>query len=150
MLHRPGTAFTMQTISSEAQLHETIIANFSPPVVPQSDLFRTADKLLELYPDVPALGCPFNTGNETFGLSSQFKRAAALCEFLPYFLAKPTANDFKAGDIGFHSQRRLFQQIAARAGVKTWGYLFTQPQPTAVVPAFLGGKQSFLHLLNSD
>lgn len=44
----------------------------------------------------------------------------------------------KVGDIGFQSQRRLFQQTVARAGGKSWGYLFTQPQPS--IPAFLGGK----------
>ena len=36
------------------------------------------DKLLDLYPDVPALGSPFGTGNNTFGLSSQYKRASAI------------------------------------------------------------------------
>ncbi|KAF5350557.1 hypothetical protein D9756_008575 [Leucocoprinus leucothites] len=107
-----GTGFTSQTVNSEEQIRDTIIANFSPPIVPASQLNDTADKLLKLYPDIPALGAPFNTGNETFGLSSQFKRAAAL-----------------ESDVAFHSQRRFFQQTAASAGVKSWGYLFTQPQP---------------------
>lgn len=67
-------------VSSEDQIRSTIIANLTPSIVPESELLRTANKLLQLYPDIPALGCPFNTGNETFGLSSQFKRAAALRE----------------------------------------------------------------------
>ncbi len=78
MIHVTGTVFTPLQISSEEELRVDIIANFSPPIVQASQLSNAADKLLELYPDVPALGSPFNTGNETFGLSSQYKRAAAL------------------------------------------------------------------------
>ncbi|KIK65979.1 hypothetical protein GYMLUDRAFT_158288 [Collybiopsis luxurians FD-317 M1] len=103
-------------------IKEIIVANFSPPAVPsvtEAQLEAAADRLLELYPDIPALGSPFNTGNETFGLSQGFKRAAAI-----------------DGDISFHSQRRLWIQTASNAGVKTFGYLFTQPQPEN--PPFLG------------
>lgn len=81
-----GTIFTPPTINSEAEIHASIIANFSPPFVQPSALESAAERLLQLYPDVPALGSPFNTGNETFGLSSQFKRAAALRMFLPRHL----------------------------------------------------------------
>ncbi|KAG6917479.1 hypothetical protein DXG01_002342 [Tephrocybe rancida] len=73
-----GTGFTPPTISTEGQLRDSIIANFSPPIVSAQRLGNTADKLLKLYPDIPALGSPFNTGNETFGLSRVFKQAAAL------------------------------------------------------------------------
>ncbi|KXN82865.1 Lipase 2 [Leucoagaricus sp. SymC.cos] len=114
-----GTAFTFPSIDSETQIRDTLIANFSPPAVSEFRLESTIDKILQLYPDIPALGSPFNTGNDTFGLSTQFKRAAAIL-----------------GDTAFHSQRRFFQQTAARAGVKSWGYIFTQPQP-ALRP-FLG------------
>jgi len=107
-----GTIFTPRTINSEDQLRSFIIANFSPPIVSPTRLNDTADRLVELYPNVPALGSPFNTGNETFGLSPVFKQAAAL-----------------QGDISFQSQRRAWMQTAARAGVKTFGYLFTQPMP---------------------
>ncbi|KAF9452094.1 extracellular triacylglycerol lipase precursor [Macrolepiota fuliginosa MF-IS2] len=114
-----GTLFIPPTINSEAEIHAFIVANFSPPLVQPSALESAADRILQLYPDIPALGSPFNTGNDTFGLSSQYKRASAI-----------------QGDIGFHSQRRFWQQTASQAGVKTWGYLFTQPQPTN--PPFLG------------
>lgn len=50
-------------------------------------------------------------------------------------------NTSTEGDIAFHSQRRYFQQTAARAGVKNWGYLFTQPQPS--IPALYGGKNFY-------
>jgi hypothetical protein len=82
-----GTLFLPTTINSEQQIHEYLIANYSPPLVPPSELEQAVDKILELYPDNPALGSPFNTGNETFGLSSSFKRVSAICTPLlsPFF-----------------------------------------------------------------
>ncbi|KAF8056297.1 extracellular triacylglycerol lipase precursor [Lyophyllum atratum] len=107
-----GTLFTPRTINSEGQVRDSIIANFSPPIVSTATLASTADKLLQLYPDDPAVGSPFGTGNQTFGLSSVFKQVAAL-----------------QGDLSFQSQRRSWSQTFSRAGVKTFGYLFTEPQP---------------------
>jgi acetylcholinesterase len=68
-------------------IKESIIANFTPPVssVTEAELDSAADRLLELYPDIPALGSPFNTVNDTFGLSPGFKRAAALGMILAIF-----------------------------------------------------------------
>jgi len=108
-----GTIFTPRVGSlSTAEINASIIANLSPPLVNPAILQNAATKLLELYPDIPALGSPFNTGNDTFGLPSGYKREAALM-----------------GDLSFQSQRRSWIQAASRAGVKTFGYLFTQPQP---------------------
>lgn len=61
-----------------ADLQEDFIETYSPSLVGSDVLQATVDKLLELYPDVPALGSPFNTGNDTFGLPSNYKRAAAI------------------------------------------------------------------------
>jgi len=122
-----GTLFTPPTQNyTTALIKDIIITNFTPPAVPsvtEAQLEIAVDRLLELYPDIPALGSPFNTGNDTFGLSPGFKRAAAL-----------------DGDISFHSQRRLWIQAASDANVKTFGYLFTQPQPQN--PPFLGVDHS--------
>ncbi|KAF8802044.1 extracellular triacylglycerol lipase precursor [Phlegmacium glaucopus] len=107
-----GTDFTSKTLVSTEDIRENFITSYSPPLVNPDILQATADRLLELYPDIPALGSPFNTGNETFGLDSGYKRAAAL-----------------NGDLSFQSQRRSWIQAASGAGVKTFGYLFTQPQP---------------------
>ncbi|GAW02803.1 extracellular triacylglycerol lipase precursor [Lentinula edodes] len=118
-----GTLFIPPTTDYTAEvITDLIIANFSPPAVPsvsENQLENAATRLLELYPDIPALGSPFNTGNDTFGLSPGYKRISALF-----------------GDLSFQSQRRLWIQTASNAGVKTFSYLFTQPQPTN--PAFLG------------
>jgi hypothetical protein len=61
------------------------VSNFSVTGVATPALEAVLDRILELYPDIPALGSPFNTGNETFGLNSQFKRYAAICETTPLY-----------------------------------------------------------------
>ena len=76
-----GTIFSSRSLLTTADINATIIANFSPPIVNPTVLQNAANKLLELYPDVPALGSPFNTGNNTFGLPSGYKREAAMVEF---------------------------------------------------------------------
>ncbi|THV00777.1 extracellular triacylglycerol lipase precursor [Dendrothele bispora CBS 962.96] len=118
-----GTLFA-NNFTYTTELLETVLkANYSPPLVPAQMLDSSITRLLELYPDVPALGSPFNTGNETFGKIPGFKRAAALFT-----------------DLAFQSQRRSLSQTVSNAGVKTYAYLFTQPQPN-FAPS-LGGKFS--------
>ncbi|KAJ7742578.1 esterase 1 [Mycena metata] len=117
-----GTRITVYLVV----LHEMIdglIALFSPTASPTAELEQSIQTLLQLYLDIPALGSPFDTGNNTFGLNSQYKRAAA-----------------GVGDLNFQSQRRLWMGTAADAGVKTFGYLFTQPQP--LLPAAFGVPHS--------
>ena len=68
---------------TQDDIHDTLIANYSPPIVNPAVLENAVNKLLELYPDDPSLGSPFNTGSETFGLPSGFKRLSAIVEFFP-------------------------------------------------------------------
>ncbi|PBK90719.1 extracellular triacylglycerol lipase precursor [Armillaria gallica] len=111
-----GTLFCPTTLNyTNDLLKEIVDTNFSPPTVPSNIL----DELLALYPDDPSAGSPYNTGNETFGLSPLFKKCAAL-----------------TGDLEFDSQRRHWIQTASESGVKAFGYRFTQPSPT--IPAALG------------
>ena len=77
--------------------------------------------LLVLYPNDPAQGSPFGTGNETFGLSSEYKRLAAML-----------------GDMSFQAPRREWIGLAAEAGVPTYGYIFTDQNAAATNPS-LGG-----------
>ncbi|KAJ7127858.1 Alpha/Beta hydrolase protein [Mycena epipterygia] len=116
-----GTFFTTPTISSTNMIRASLISNYTSPQVPSQKLSSAVDKLLELYPDVPALGSPFNTGNETFGLSSQYKRYAAM-----------------SGDLIVQSQRRSWSQAASKFGLKTFAYLFNGPAPPLVSPTFIG------------
>ena len=79
-------------------------------------------RLLELYPDNPALGSPFGTGNDTFGVGLEYKRGAAIIT-----------------DIAFQAPRRAWVQAATAAGVPTYGYLFTD-QNAALQDPVLGGE----------
>ncbi|KAJ7700482.1 triacylglycerol lipase 3 [Mycena rosella] len=129
-----GTDFISPAINSSDEILALIIA-MNTPSVSSATLESSTEKLLQLYPDIPELGSPFNTGNETFGLSSQYKRAAAI-----------------GCDLDFASQRRLWIETAANAGVPTWGYLFTQPQPNSP-PAegvFHGSEVPFVYGAPSD
>ncbi|KAJ7844166.1 extracellular triacylglycerol lipase precursor [Mycena leptocephala] len=97
-----GTYFTRPT--------SFLISNYTTPTLSAQKLKDAVQKLVGLYPDVPAFGSPFNTGNQTFGLSPEWKRLSAIM-----------------GDLWFHSQRRAWMQAANKFGVKTFGYLFTDP-----------------------
>jgi len=75
-----GTSFTSRTINSGNEVHDLIVASFSLPIVAPSLFDDAAKKLLDLYLDIPALGSPFGTGKEPFGLSSVYKQTAAIRE----------------------------------------------------------------------
>ncbi|KAJ7677463.1 esterase 1 [Mycena rosella] len=109
-----GTIFVTQVSGlnySSAFIKKQFTAAYSPPLVTAAELSSKIDEILALYPDDPALGSPYNTGNETFGLNSGWKRATAIF-----------------GDLGFQSTRRMWLQTAAAGGSKVYGYLLTQPQ----------------------
>lgn len=75
-----GTLIIPQSIDSEAEIQGAIMALATPLIVSSQKSDEVIANALALYPDVPALGSPFGTGNKTFGLSSQYKRMAAICE----------------------------------------------------------------------
>jgi hypothetical protein len=74
--------FTSISTNSSQMVKDSIISNYSLCSTPDIHLAEAADRLLELYPDIPSLGSPFSTGNNTFGLNSQFKSLAAISSFL--------------------------------------------------------------------
>ena len=78
LIHSSGTLFTPTRINSEEEVSKRILSNSSPLIVAPSAFDDVARNILGLYPDIPALGSPFHTGNETFGLSSVYKQAAAI------------------------------------------------------------------------
>ncbi|PIL26441.1 hypothetical protein GSI_12199 [Ganoderma sinense ZZ0214-1] len=113
-----GTDFTPEQISTDAQVEEFMIDADNPFASALSNQFQQdLAELLTLYPDNPALGSPFGTDNETFGLSSQYKRASALL-----------------GDASFQATRREWIQAAAGAGVTTFGYIFTDQNAALANP----------------
>jgi hypothetical protein len=96
------------------------IASQLPGISDPAQMNATVDRMMELYPDDPALGSPFGTGNETFGLSIEWKRGTAI-----------------SCDVNFSGVRRGWTQAASKFGVKTFVYLFNDPQLDA---GFLGSK----------
>ncbi|KAF7343362.1 Carboxylic ester hydrolase [Mycena venus] len=128
-----GTVFTSNGSFDEEVINNLIIANFSPPFKSgtNSDLADTAQRIVEMYPNDPAQGSPFNTGNQTFDLPPQSKRAAAI-----------------EGDISFQSQRRLWCQTAAALGVQVFSYLFTQPQTPPSLGVYHGSEVRFVYCTN--
>ena len=120
-----GTHFTPTNLATDAQVLE-FLTEFDQPFSTPSQKFQDdMHRLLQLYPDNPALGCPFGTGNETFGLSSQYKRTAAII-----------------GDASIQATRRAWIQAATAAGVRTYGYLFADQN--AVVDPKEGGACLFV------
>ncbi|KAJ7248178.1 esterase 1 [Mycena haematopus] len=111
-----GTLFVAlsSAIDSTAEIVDQLNTSFYP-CASASALQDAIDTLLELYPDIPALGCPFHTGNDTFGISPIYKQAAALIIQAP---------------------RRFWSQTASAKGTAVYSYIFTDPQPEN--PPFLG------------
>jgi hypothetical protein len=73
-----GTGFaSQQPLTDEALKAMFIETNTSPGDSPGA-LDVVIDKLLELYPADPAVGSPYGTGNELFGLPISYKRHASI------------------------------------------------------------------------
>jgi hypothetical protein len=106
-----------------------LISNYTTPTLSAQKLKDAVQKLVGLYPDVPAFGSPFNTGNQTFGLSPEWKRLSAISMHysIPHKQNMVLDTLLIVGDLWFHSQRRAWMQAANKFGVKTFGYLFTDP-----------------------
>jgi acetylcholinesterase len=77
-----GTAFIAApqfTTADSARID--LLSNFTPPLIPiigKQLLEYDTQELLKLYPNDPAVGAPFGTGNETFGLDPAYKQVSAL------------------------------------------------------------------------
>ncbi|KAF8217081.1 esterase 1 [Mycena galopus ATCC 62051] len=105
-----GTLFVDLSLTTIDDLR-LYIASQLPGISDLAQINTTINQMLELYPDDPALGSPFGTGNDTFGLSAEWKRGAAI-----------------SCDVNFAGVRRGWSQAASKFDVKTFGYLFTDPQ----------------------
>ncbi|KAJ7239771.1 esterase 1 [Mycena haematopus] len=129
-----ATIFISPSINSSQQTKDFLLSLTAPGILTPA-LNASIDNLLRLYPDIPALGSPFDTGNDTFGLNSQYKRATSVC-----------------GDLTFLSQRRLWIEAATNAGVKTFAYLFRQPQPNSPpqLGVFHGSEIPFVYGAPND
>jgi hypothetical protein len=128
-----GTHFVQQVpgLDYSSQLIKSMITKlYSPPLagVTTTELSDSIDELLALYPDDPALGSPYNTGNETFGLDGSWKRATSISTLFCLSHNNIGLILRGAGGLLFQSTRRMWLQAAASHGSKVYGYLLTQPQ----------------------
>ncbi|KAH8810283.1 extracellular triacylglycerol lipase precursor [Flagelloscypha sp. PMI_526] len=103
-----GTLISPQNIASEEEIKQLI--RLPPGFSPEGDatMNDTVNQIVSMYPDDPAQGSPFGTGNQTFGLAKEYKKAAAI-----------------QGDFIFHSNRRGFSEKMTAAGNKVFAYHFT-------------------------
>ncbi|KAF8325150.1 Alpha/Beta hydrolase protein [Cantharellus anzutake] len=123
-----GTFLVPHTFNTTEEIGDfliglTYVGNLSAATPEQRKLFKI---LLELYPDVPAIGSPYDPvgvskDDRFFGPNNQFKRAASLF-----------------GDFIFHGGRRALLDSYVKHDVyyPAWTYLYTQVTPG--VPAYLG------------
>ncbi|EJT99036.1 sterol esterase [Dacryopinax primogenitus] len=87
----------------------------------------TLSMLLEAYPEDPAIGSPYNTG-DLYALTPQNKRIAS-------FL----------GDTTWNAARRFFSQIYVNASVPIWSYLFSHTNTIPFLGAFHASEIPFVY-----
>jgi hypothetical protein len=73
-----GTLFASQQPLTDEVLKAVLIAANASPDGSASALGTAMDKVLELYPTDPAVGSPYGTGDELFGLPASYKRHASI------------------------------------------------------------------------
>ena len=73
-----GTLFLNGTsLKTEQDIITWLTAQF-PGLYPGISNVTLIREILKYYPDSPAAGSPYGTGNETFGLGAEYKRLASL------------------------------------------------------------------------
>lgn len=109
-----GTLFTLNSTDSTDDIRSMITSVLNPPSFLPTSVF---ERILQLYPEDPSLGAPFGTGNDTFGLSPQWKRAAAIF-----------------GDQKYNSAKRFNLRRAVRGYGFTWDIAANGTLPFRGVP----------------
>ncbi|KAL8277214.1 hypothetical protein RQP46_010387 [Phenoliferia psychrophenolica] len=109
-----GTAFSLfsNNLTTDAEWKEYVKLNWLPEATEEE-----IDAVALAYPDDPAQGSPYGTG-ELYNLYSMYKRTASW-----------------QGDMYFESGRRLFTSFAAQTQ-KVWTYLYRRNKFTPVLGAF--------------
>lgn len=104
-----GTGF-VPTYINTTQIPITVLINMLYPTPVPANI---SAKVLEAYPNVPALGSPYDTGNQTFGLDAGWKQLTSIFT-----------------DAAFMSRRRWFLRKANKHGFKrTWSYQWNGNTP---------------------
>lgn len=104
-----GTLFIPTFVSASLLPLKTVVNMLYPSPVDPAIVTQVEAK----YPNVPALGAPYGTGNETFGLDGEWKQLASVL-----------------GDAAFQSRRRWFlRQANTHNFTKTWTYEWDSTLP---------------------
>ncbi|KAF5340692.1 hypothetical protein D9611_007311 [Ephemerocybe angulata] len=123
-----GTLFSIQEPLTEEAIKDTLVAQYFPAATTDQELNKTVDALLKLYPADPAVGSPYGTGEVLFSLPASYKRVASLM-----------------GDMTFDAPRRQWSQVAAKSGIKSYGYHFTQSQPEPALGVPHGAEVPYVY-----
>ncbi|KAJ2916212.1 hypothetical protein MD484_g4180, partial [Candolleomyces efflorescens] len=122
-----GTFFASHETLTTQALKENLLSLMSPRSGPDDVLGAAFDQVLTLYPDDPSVGSPYGTGNELFGEPPSYKRQSSVL-----------------GDLVFDAPRRMLSEVAANAGVKSYGYHFTHPQRQPPLGVSHGSEIQFI------
>ncbi|KAF1988345.1 lipase 3 precursor [Aulographum hederae CBS 113979] len=127
-LEDEGTLFALvqSNITNSAQLH-TYVKSYFPLA---ND--KVISGLLDVYPETPSAGSPFDSGNK-YTVYPQFKRLAAIL-----------------GDLTFILTRRIYLDAAESvAKIPTWSYLSSHLKDTSPLGTFHGSDLIYMFgLLN--
>ncbi|EUC62981.1 extracellular lipase, putative [Rhizoctonia solani AG-3 Rhs1AP] len=104
-----GTVFINQTTPQTDKNVTGWLTYQAPGLYFGIDNETAVTELLKYYLADPAVGSPYGTGNETFGVAAQYKRLASL-----------------VGDLIFEASRRDHLRTATADGVNAWSYFFNQ------------------------
>ncbi|KAL1671468.1 Alpha/Beta hydrolase protein [Schizophyllum commune] len=120
-----GTCFIPELNASFTTdyISDYLCANFTLPPDDAAHARSALDEFIAMYPDDPSEGCPYNSGNDTFGLDPGYQRLTSII-----------------GDAYFHALRRRWGQIASVSSAPTYTFLFAQP--AAGDPPFMGVTHS--------
>jgi acetylcholinesterase len=118
-----GASFGGSGINTTEEVAAAISASYPT-------LNSSISTLLELYPDNPSLGSPYNQGDTV----------------LPGGLQQKRYNSF-AGDVLMHAGRRRLSEVYAAAGAPVYSYNFNQTPQNATNAAGVRFLLMFLSLL---
>lgn len=113
-----GTGFVPTYINTTLIPAVTLVNMLYPSPLP----VNVSNAVLQSYPNDPSLGCPYGSGNQTFGLDPGWKQVTSVIT-----------------DAAFISRRRWFMRHANHFGQrKTWAYEWNAAAPGD--PAYLGAS----------
>ncbi|KAL0567356.1 hypothetical protein V5O48_014641 [Marasmius crinis-equi] len=117
--------------SSDDAIRNLIKSASSRPPGREKEIQQIIDRTLREYPNIPSLGSPFGTGNDTFGLDKGYKRGSAV-----------------GGDLILQSHRRFMSHRLAQrhdgnsTQAQVFSYLFAESNGgvLTVPPEFIIGS----------